>query len=615
METLFQYFIKVNGLLIVFYLSYYFFLRKETFFQSNRWFLLLGIISSIVLPLITFTEIIWVNPEPIINKTNTFFPITNIATEAISSPFDWSSFFMYCYFLVSTSFLFKLVLELYSFFKIVKNGNQIKENNIVLVETNELQNPFSFFNYLVFNKSKFTEEELAMIIIHERIHIEQKHSIDVLISKLLCLFLWINPITWLYRKAILENLEFIADNQTAVITNKAYQYQKTLLKVVVCNNQLSITNQFYQSLIKKRIVMLNTNQSSKKNVWKYAVVFPLLVAFMLFFQVETVAQVKEKSKKIQATVVAVGFSIDKNATDAEMKSDSEELKKQGIDYTFSKVKRNKKGEIIAIKIEFNDNKGNKGVKEVKGDEPIEPIFFSTENNKIGFTFDSDFSDYIKNKKISEEMSTEVKVKRIITDNTDIYIDNKKGTQKDLDNLDPEHIERMDVNKVGDKSIIKVVTNKTPGKQTVYFINDENVSKKALDNLDPQNIKSMDVNKSGNDNIIRVITKNSAGIPDETEIYINGEKVSKEEFDELEQSEIKMMNIKEVNSKKIIEIQTNSKEEIERETRKIILERKEQPEREEMQRMKAELTKAKAEIQRTQAELEKAKADLKKKTNK
>ena len=64
-----------------------------------------------------------------------------------------------------------------------------------------------------------------MIIIHERIHIEQKHSIDVLISKLLCLFLWINPITWLYRKAILENLEFIADNQTAVITNKAYQYQ------------------------------------------------------------------------------------------------------------------------------------------------------------------------------------------------------------------------------------------------------------------------------------------------------------------------------------------------------------------------------------------------------
>jgi hypothetical protein len=508
METLFYYFLKVNGLLIVFYLSYYLFLRKETFFQSNRWFLLLGIISSIVLPLITFTEIIWVSPELVINETETFFPITNIATEASTEVFNWSSLIMYSYFLVSIVFLFKLGLELYSFFKIVKNGNQIKENNIVLVETNELQNPFSFFNYLVFNKSKFTEEELAMIIIHERIHIEQKHSIDVLISKLLCLFLWINPITWLYRKAILENLEFIADNQTAVITNKHYQYQKTLLKVVVCNNQLSITNQFYQSLIKKRIVMLNTNQSSKKNVWKYAVVFPLLVAFMLFFQLETVAQTKVIKKEARA------LEVGRNSM-----------------------------------------------------------------------------------------------------NSDIYINNKKVTQKDLDNLDPEHIERMDVNKVGDKSIIKVVTHNATDNKTIYIINEEKVSKNALDNLDPQNIKTMDVSKSGNDNIIRVITKNSAGIPDETEIYINGEKVSKEELDELEQSEIKMMNIKEVNSKKIIEIQTNSKEEIERETRKIILERKEQPEKEEMQRMKAELAKAKAEIQRTQAELEKAKADLKKKTNK
>lgn len=352
--------------------------------------------------------------------------------------------------------------------------------------------------------------------------------------------------------------------------------------------------------------MLNTNQSSKKNVWKYAVVFPLLVAFMLFFQVETVAQVKESLQKTEA--VAVGFVTSKNATDAEMKLDSEELKKQGIDYTFSKVKRNKKGEIITIKIEFNDNKGNKGIKEVKGDEPIEPIFFSTENNNIGFTNAPDLNGFIVNERISKEMGTEVKVKRIIADNTDIYIDNKKVTQKDLENLDPEHIERMDVNKVGEKSIIKVVTHNATANKTIYIINEKKVSKKeldnlnpesiksmdvskngdeniirvitknsagisdetemyingekvsknALDNLDPQNIKSMDVNKSGTDNIIRVITKNSAGFPDETEIYINGEKVSKEEFDELKQSEIKMMNIKEVNSKKIIEIQTNSK---------------------------------------------------------
>jgi hypothetical protein len=604
METLFQYFLKVNGLLIVFYFSYYFFLRKETFFQNNRWFLLLGIITSIILPLITFTEIIWINPEIVTNDTANFVPITNISNETIKEPFNWSLLLLYSYFLVSIVFLIQLGFELFSFFKVVKNGNQIKEEKIVLVETNELQNPFSFFNYLVFNKSNFTEEELEMIIIHEKIHIEQKHSIDVLIGKLLCLIFWINPFSWLYRKAILENLEFIADNKTASFTNKAYQYQKTLLKVVICNNKLSITNQFYQSLIKKRIVMLNTNQSQKKNIWKYATIFPILVGFMLLFQIETVAQVKEKLRNSEATVVAVGFVTSKNATDAEMKLDSEELKKQGIDYTFSKIKRNKKGEIIAIKIEFNDHKGNKGVKEIKGDEPIEPIYFSTENNNVGFTNEPDLSDYVVDEKISKQFGTEVKVKRIKSDDTEIYIDNKKVSQKDLDNLDPENIERMDVNKVGNKSIIKVVTHNATGNKTIYIINEEKVSKNTLDNLDPQNIKTMDVSKSGNDNIIRVITKNSAGISDETEIYINGKKVTKEEFDELDQSEIKMMNIKEVNAKKIIEIEANTKEETEREIRKVILERKEQPEKAEMEKMKAELAKAKAEIQKAKAELKK-----------
>ena len=52
---------------------------------------------------------------------------------------------------------------------------------------------------------------------------------------------------------ILENLEFIADQQTSAQTNKTYEYQKTLLKAVICANQLSITNQFYQSLIKRRL--------------------------------------------------------------------------------------------------------------------------------------------------------------------------------------------------------------------------------------------------------------------------------------------------------------------------------------------------------------------------
>ena len=66
MENWLIYFAKVNGLLVVFYLMYFLFLKKETFFTSNRWYLLLGLISSFVLPLITFTKTVWVESKPAI---------------------------------------------------------------------------------------------------------------------------------------------------------------------------------------------------------------------------------------------------------------------------------------------------------------------------------------------------------------------------------------------------------------------------------------------------------------------------------------------------------------------------------------------------------------------
>jgi hypothetical protein len=154
---------------------------------------------------------------------------------------------------------------------------------------------------------------------------------------------------------------------------------------------------------------------------------------MLLFQVETVAQVKENpinSEKTatEAVVIAVGFVTDKNATDAEMKLDTEELKKQGIDYKFSKIKRNKKGEIIAIKIEFNDNNGNKGVTAINGKEPIEPIFFSTENGKIGFTNEPNLTGFVVDEKLSKKYDTEIKVKRTTVngiENTGISWDDAK----------------------------------------------------------------------------------------------------------------------------------------------------------------------------------------------
>jgi beta-lactamase regulating signal transducer with metallopeptidase domain len=269
MDAILIYFLKANGLLISFYLVYYFLLRKETFFIKSRYFLLFGLVASILLPLLTFTKTVWVEPNPI-EMESTFssvIPVSNqvLITSEIPSSLNWNEIMYSVYALITIVLFLKIIIELLSFLKFIRIGVRSINENYILIDHPENQNPFSFFHYIVYNSSQFTTAELQHILEHEKIHVLQKHSLDVLLAKLFCVFFWMNPIMWFYRKEMLQNLEYIADNFASLQVSNSVNYQKTLLKVVLNQHQLTITNQFYQSLIKKRIVMLNKNQSNKKN--------------------------------------------------------------------------------------------------------------------------------------------------------------------------------------------------------------------------------------------------------------------------------------------------------------------------------------------------------------
>ena len=376
MENFLLYFAKVNGLIILFYLLYLVLLRKETFYVSNRWYLLMGLATSIILPLITFTKIVWVNPTTI-SKIIEVLPTTDDKTisPVSEAPIDWSLILSAAYGLITFIILLKVGIEIASFFYKIIRLNKQKETNYTLIYANSTENPFSFFKYIVINPTLFSKEEFEHILTHERIHAKQWHSIDVLFSKLFCALFWINPISWMYRKAILQNLEFIADNQSLEQIESKYEYQKTLLKVVVNQQIVGITNPFYQSLIKKRIIMLNKNQSHKRNSWKYATIFPVLVGFTLLFQIETIAQEKEGKIEESNYISSSSFSsiLTKNSTDDELNKLKKFFSIKKYKLKISKVKRNKKGEIIEIKLDFDSGKTYNRILERKSTDPINNI--------------------------------------------------------------------------------------------------------------------------------------------------------------------------------------------------------------------------------------------------
>lgn len=295
MENGFVYLIKASGLIALFYLAYMLLLRKETFFAGNRWFLLLGLITSAVLPLFFITKTIWVKPT-----TNSFdwsnIPVTTVVTNP-EPKIDWYLIGGYAYFIGNAILLLKLILDFYSLSKVLKGKAIQQQGNFKLIDISDNIAPFSYFKYIVYNSSLYSTAELANILEHEKVHSIQNHSLDVLLSRLFCVFFWFNPLIWLYKKAIAQNLEFIADSEAAKTITDKKAYQLTLLKITTQENCVALTNHFYQSLIKKRIIMLNKNQSKKWNSLKYTLVFPALVTFVFLFQIEVVAQEKTISKE------------------------------------------------------------------------------------------------------------------------------------------------------------------------------------------------------------------------------------------------------------------------------------------------------------------------------
>jgi hypothetical protein len=408
MEALFTFIAKSSGLLVLFYCAYYFLLRKETFFTSSRWFLLAGLITSVILPFAVYNKIVWVEPATvevsaldqktysISNLNFSQIPIHTINNESFE--INWNYVLLAIYILGFLALVIKFALDFYSLNSVLKGKKVQQQADFKFVDINENIAPFSYFDYIVYNSSMYTASELENIIEHEKVHSDQNHTIDVLISRVFCVLFWFNPIIWLYKKAILQNLEFIADSEAAkkISDKKAYQY--TLLKITTHESCVAITNHFYQSLIKKRIVMLNKNQSKKRNYWKYYAIIPALVAFVFLFQINIIAQEKERKelkevagKESQTDV----YNIKKSTTDQELKEIVQKVKQNhNVDVVISDVKRNSANELTAIKVDIKKGTGEAQTFQIEGDKAIKNcgIVIITEDNgskKINLFADSD----------------------------------------------------------------------------------------------------------------------------------------------------------------------------------------------------------------------------------
>ena len=378
-----EYLLKASGLVLILFLFYFVFLKNETFFKSIRTYFIIGLLIVLAIPLIEIPIYV----EAMASQLNQFNYEEITTNSLVTNTINWIEILTFTYLIGVAFFSLKFIVQLASLLNLITKHKLIKQGKYYCIETSKDISPFSFFNIIIYNKSQFSTNELEQIINHEKAHVQQWHSIDTLLSHLLVITLWFNPFVWLFKKAVQQNLEFLADAKAIELANNNKLYQFTLLKTCGANYCTEITNNFYNSLIKKRIIMLHKKKSENKNQWKYTLLLPILIAFVFTFNTKSVAQEKKLTEIEEVENLKVELLIDKNSTEETLKKEAGFLKKQfDITLNFKGIKRNADNEIIAIKIDAK-GKDLKAKFENAGSEAIKPIKISydSENNSLNIS--------------------------------------------------------------------------------------------------------------------------------------------------------------------------------------------------------------------------------------
>lgn len=284
-----EYLIKSTLALSVAYLIYIVFAKRVTNFKWLRFYFLTAILTSLIFPCLKYLPI--QEQKPILaipadhlpvfmvdefnsSEDTSIIPSISPATE---DNITFSEILRFIYVAGSLFFLLRFILGLLQLVRmIVKHGFR-KRKGYYLVEVPDQPSPFSFFG-IVFIQPGMEEPGKGTMLQHERIHIRQLHSIDLLLLEFLCILQWFNPFAWLIRNKVKEIHEFLADEAMIKEFISPVDYQLLLLRQVLGKKLLSPVNGFKISITKKRILMITNNKRNKR--W-FGIAILLIVSILI----------------------------------------------------------------------------------------------------------------------------------------------------------------------------------------------------------------------------------------------------------------------------------------------------------------------------------------------
>ncbi len=263
----------------VFYLTFLMLFQNQKHFTFNRFYLPVSLMLSFIIPLFTFTTVKYIEAN---TSGNSFAYLANTTEQIQNNNFipEWYHYLFGLYILGIAGFLFHLLL---GHAKAIQLIRQSRKQNLFETPVNITPkdvHPFSFFSKIVLSERTLGSKNLEMIVSHENIHVEEKHTYDILFTEILFMLQWFNPFAWLIKDAVKNNLEYKTDHQIVQHFNPQ-NYQLAMVALADKEGVASFLIALNGSQLKNRIIMMKKKTESKYTFLKQLILLPLLAILVM----------------------------------------------------------------------------------------------------------------------------------------------------------------------------------------------------------------------------------------------------------------------------------------------------------------------------------------------
>ena len=260
---------------------YRLFLSSETFFSMNRFYLVTGSVLTLILPFFPWSSFRLTEISPITVVLDTLIIHPGDQYENLSASASGIALWEWIYAAGMMIFFIRLTRQIMHLYLIARGREIRKEEGYRLVFAGKDTVPFSFFHFIFLPEGDRYQSCLPAITSHEKVHVRQLHSIDIIIAELLTIVQWFNPFAWLMAHELRKVHEYLADEGVLKTGISPRQYQQMILDESMGLRVNFLTHPFNVSLIKNRLIMMT---KVKSGVWakgKYIIALPAILILLL----------------------------------------------------------------------------------------------------------------------------------------------------------------------------------------------------------------------------------------------------------------------------------------------------------------------------------------------